>query len=205
MSDTKEMILKTALKLFAKGGYEAVSVSDIAGELGMTKGALYKHYKNKRDIFDCIVERMYAFDAENSRKNGVPTEEFAENPQNFSEISIESVKNFTVSQFMFWTKDEFASDFRRMLTIEQFRNTEIAQLYGKTIAEGVVEYLEDIFREMMTQGVLKKGDPKLLAVEYYSPFFLLVSISDRNCEIVVDLLKKQIDGFFEKNSITKEN
>lgn len=35
-----------------------VSVSQISGELGMAKSALYKHYKNKRDIFDSIVERM---------------------------------------------------------------------------------------------------------------------------------------------------
>ena len=59
MTDTKERILMSALHLFARDGYEAVSVSTIAGELGMTKGALYKHYKNKRDIFDSIVERMY--------------------------------------------------------------------------------------------------------------------------------------------------
>ena len=47
MGDTKEAILTTALQLFAGNGYEAVSVSEIAGALGMTKGALYKHYKNK--------------------------------------------------------------------------------------------------------------------------------------------------------------
>ncbi|MEW9124102.1 MAG: TetR/AcrR family transcriptional regulator [Thermotaleaceae bacterium] len=57
MPDTKERLLLTALRLFAQDSYEAVSVSAIAGELGMTKGTLYKHYKNKRDIFDCIVER----------------------------------------------------------------------------------------------------------------------------------------------------
>ena len=54
MANTKENILVTALRLFAQDGYEAVSVSKIAGELGMTKGALYRHYKNKRDIFDKI-------------------------------------------------------------------------------------------------------------------------------------------------------
>lgn len=64
MTDTKERILESALRLFARDGYEAVSVSMIAGELGMTKGALYKHYKSKRDIFDSIVERMYRTDAE---------------------------------------------------------------------------------------------------------------------------------------------
>ena len=42
-TNTKENILIVALRLFAKDGYEAVSVSRIASELGMTKGALYKH------------------------------------------------------------------------------------------------------------------------------------------------------------------
>ena len=36
MSDTRERILMTALHLFARDGYEAVPVSAIAGELGMT-------------------------------------------------------------------------------------------------------------------------------------------------------------------------
>jgi len=38
MSNRKEEILIAALNLFARDGYEAVSVSQIAGELGMTKG-----------------------------------------------------------------------------------------------------------------------------------------------------------------------
>ena len=59
MSKTKEKILLTALRLFAQDGYEAVSMSKIAGELGITKGALYKHYKNKRDIFDTIFEHVW--------------------------------------------------------------------------------------------------------------------------------------------------
>ena len=56
MGNRKEEILIVALHLFARDGYEAVSVSQIAGELDMTKGALYRHYKSKRDIFDCIVQ-----------------------------------------------------------------------------------------------------------------------------------------------------
>ena len=66
--NTKEKILVTALRLFAVYGYEAVSVSRIAGELGITKGALYKHYKNKRDIFNCIFEYVCQLDVERSRK-----------------------------------------------------------------------------------------------------------------------------------------
>ena len=61
---TKENILIVALHLFARDGYEAVSVSQIAGELGMTKGALYRHYESKRDIFEHIVKRMEQGDGE---------------------------------------------------------------------------------------------------------------------------------------------
>ena len=72
MSDTKEAILIAALHLFARDGYEAVSVSQIAGALSMTKGALYKHYKNKRDIFDHIVARMEQMDAEQAETFQLP-------------------------------------------------------------------------------------------------------------------------------------
>ena len=61
MRNRKEEILIAALNLFARDGYEAVSVSQIAGELGMTKGALYRHYKSKKDIFNCIVERTQSY------------------------------------------------------------------------------------------------------------------------------------------------
>ena len=44
MSNRNDEILIVALHLFARDGFEAVSVSQIAGELGMTKGALYRHY-----------------------------------------------------------------------------------------------------------------------------------------------------------------
>ena len=51
MGNRKEEILIAALNLFARDGYEAASVSQIAGELGMTKGALYRHYKSKKRYF----------------------------------------------------------------------------------------------------------------------------------------------------------
>ena len=69
MGNRKEEILIVALHLFARDGYEAVSVSQIAGELDMTKGALYRHYKSKRDIFDSIVKRMEQQDSEQAREN----------------------------------------------------------------------------------------------------------------------------------------
>ena len=73
MSDTKKSILLSALGLFARDGYEAVPVSAIAGELGITKGALYKHYKNKRIFLTGILSRMERHDAERANEFQMPT------------------------------------------------------------------------------------------------------------------------------------
>ena len=179
MSDTKEKILLTALRLFARDGYEAVSVSAIAGELGMTKGALYKHYKNKRDIFDHIVARMFQVDAERSRQYEVPEEQFDRSPSAYEQVTMENIRRFTLAQFVFWTEDEFASDFRKMLTLEQYRSAEMAELYSSCLVAGPVAYMEDIFREMISSGILNDADPKQLALAFYAPLFLLINMWDQ--------------------------
>ena len=55
--NTKEKILEEALKLFAQSGYMGTSMNDIASKLGVTKAALYKHYKSKQEILDSIIEK----------------------------------------------------------------------------------------------------------------------------------------------------
>lgn len=202
MSDTKEKILITALRLFSYNGFEAVSVSDIAGELGVTKGALYKHYKNKRDIFESIVKRMCESDSERSQKYSVPKEDFDKSPAGYDSVSVESVKDFTVAQYVYWREDEFASYFRRMLTLEQYRSPEMAELYKKCMTSGPVAYLEDIFRGMTERGVLKKADPRLLATEYYAPLFLLINMAEgQSKNEALNILNDFINNFFNQNKI----
>lgn len=200
MSDTKEKILATALRLFAKDGYEAVSVSDIANVLGITKGALYKHYKTKRDIFDSIVERMYETDAKRSSQYDVPKDKYETDSLSYKNVSWESIKQFTLAQFVFWTEDGFACDFRKMLALEQYRNEEIAELYGNCITVGPVLYMEDIFREMIANGIIKNGNAKLLALEFYSPLYLLINASDSSADKsdALRLLNCHIEEFINK-------
>ena len=179
MADTKEKILMTALHLFARDGYEAVSVRNIAEALGMTKGALYRHYKNKRDIFDSIVERMIRVDEERANAHQMPAEKYDTLPDAYENASVENIQKYTIEQFKFWTEDEFASHFRKMLTLEQYRNEEMAELYSQCIVAGPVAYTEDLFRELIKKGVFKREDPKLLAIEFYAPLFLLINMFDK--------------------------
>jgi hypothetical protein len=140
-------------------------------------------------------------DVERAKKYGVPEEEFEDNPLPFKNTSMESLKNFIEETFRIWIENEFARNFRKMLTLEQYRNIEMANLYQKCILP--VSYIEDLFREMIGQGVLKKSDPKLLALEFIAPYHFLISMTSvdesYDMEEYANLLSSHIERFIEEN------
>ena len=172
MGNRKEEILIVALHLFARDGYEAVSVSQIAGELDMTKGALYRHYKSKRDIFDCIVRRMEQQDGEQARENEVPQESIEKTPEEYLNVSLDDFVEYSKSMFEYWTEDDFASSFRKMLTIEQFRSEEMQKLYQQYLVSGPAEYVKDLFKNMEIKN------PEEKAVKFYANMFFYYSMYD---------------------------
>ena len=172
MGNRKEEILIVALHLFARDGYEAVSVSQIAGELDMTKGALYRHYKSKRDIFDSIVKRMEQQDSEQARENEVPEESIEKTPEEYRNVSFDDFVKYSKSMFEYWTEDDFASSFRKMLTIEQFRSEGMQKLYQQYLVSGPAGYVKDLFKNM------KIKDPEENAVKFYANMFFYYNVYD---------------------------
>jgi AcrR family transcriptional regulator len=57
---TRSEIIVAAARLFDYKGFPATSISDIADEVGMTKGAVYFHFRNKEDIALEVVRQHYA-------------------------------------------------------------------------------------------------------------------------------------------------
>lgn len=172
MGQTKERILVAALGLFARSGYEAVSVSDIAGELGMTKGALYKHYRSKRDIFDHIVARMEQQDAARAGEFCLPEGMLSEMEEQYRSASLEALAQYSAAQLHYWTEDAFAAPFRRLLTLEQYRSEELGRLYQQYLAAGPLGYVEDLLTSL---GV---DEPQRQASALYGAMFLFYSMYD---------------------------
>ena len=183
---TKEDILIVALRLFAKEGYEAVSVSQIAGELGMTKGALYRHYESKRDIFDHIVKRMEQGDGEQAEEYDMPADEIESMPEKYGKVSLDNFLEYSKSMFAYWTENDFASSFRKMLILEQFRNEEMQALYQQYLVGGPAEYVKDLFEGMEIEDADKKAEL------FYSVMFFFYSLYDGAKE------KEQVKERFEK-------
>ena len=195
MGKTKEDILLTALRLFARDGYEATSTGAIAGALGMTKAALYKHYQNKRDIFDHIVMRMEELDAQRAKEQEMPEDTLENMPEVYGKTTMEAACRYSKAQFDYWTEDEFAACFRRMLTLEQFRSEEMSGLYQQYLAAGPLGYMADLFAQTLGK---EQQEASALAAEFYGPVFLFYAVYDgaEDPAAVRRAAHGQIDRFF---------
>lgn len=194
--NTKEKILEEALKLFAKSGYKGTSMNEIAAQIGVSKAALYKHYSSKQEILDSIVERMNQMDAERVKEYEMPNGNMEDVIAGYKNTAFDKIKEFTKVQFLHWTKEEFPCYFRKMLTLEQYREPEMEKLYQKYLAKEPLQYIEVIF-----SGITEDSkEAKQLAIEFYGPIFLLYSIYDEtdNKQEVVNMVEQHVERFSER-------
>lgn len=178
MGPTRKKILETALRLFARNGFEAVSTSSIAGELGMTKSALYKHFPDKRAILDDLVEEMLEQHRSEGSASGLATGSVEEAARTYASASPEEMVALGEALFAHWTSDEAAVAFRHMLSLERFRDEGIAHIYDELFVTGPVRYHEAVFAAMVDLGAFRPGDVRQMALDFWSPVFLLMQATD---------------------------
>lgn len=188
--DTKERILEKALELFSARGYDAVSVGEIAKAAGIKAPSLYNHFPSKQAIFDTIVETTAAQYETDTGRIHIHVQDAAQDISAFTEIT-EAVLFEKVRQiFEYSLHNETISRFRRMMTIEQFRSTQLAALYSKRYVDRVLAYHANIFRSLIATGEIRKEDPEVLAMMYVAPVLTLLGICDRQPEREEECLKK---------------
>lgn len=186
--DTKKRILDEALTLFSENGYGNVYVGQIADAVGIKAPSLYKHYKSKRDIFNAILAEMkinYDRQAGLLKMNGSDPSADA---GLFSEISEDELVKTGVGLFMYFVHDEYACKFRKMLTIEQFRDKELALLFSKQYNDAPLSYQSAMFNMLCAGGILEAYDADIMALHFYAPIYMLMTIHDRQPEREEELL-----------------
>ena len=87
-----------------------------------------------------------------------------------------------------------------MLTLEQYREPQMAQLYQNYLASGPLAYMEALFSGML--GDAEKASQT--ALDFYGPIFLLYSIYDgaEDKSQVIKLLEEHMDHFLQEMQIS---
>ena len=92
--------------------------------------------------------------------------------------------------------EPFSANFRRMLTLEQYRDPKLAQLHRDYLAGGPLEYMAAIFRRLTDTD----EEAMQLALDFYGPMYLLYSVYDaaEEKETVAPMLAAHIRRFIAR-------
>ena len=94
ISRRKKEILEASISVFAKKGFHSSCVADIAGELGIGHGTIYRYYKNKRDLFDAVLHQVLGKLAEVVRDEPPTTDSLEEYRDQLQRISLKMMNIF---------------------------------------------------------------------------------------------------------------
>ena len=179
---TKQKILNEALTLFSEKGYSAVYVGDIADAVGIKAPSLYKHYKSKQAIFDSCVEVFSERMEQVRNKLRLPYTPNAE--INYQTASMETIIEIAINLFVFYLQDGVAAKFRKMLMIERYHNSELNELFENLFMDGAVRHEEKIFFDLIDAKIIKKENPHIIALRFYTPIFYLLQKYDMHPDMV---------------------
>lgn len=156
---TKEKIFDVSIDLFSQKGFDAVSVREIAREVGIRESSIYNHYKNKEAILDSIID-YFMSELTLSSPPEEEMEKLMETPELFFEVGGRAfLERMSVPK---------TEKIWRIISIELYHNQKIREFFKKELLEVPINAWEDIFTKMMKKNIIKRVDPKILAYEYFS-------------------------------------
>lgn len=197
--NTKQKILEAALDLFSVWGYEATSISQIAGAVGIRKASLYSHYASKHEILDALVEYVM----EQYDRHSIFANADWDDPgftKDKTALCAETAIRMIQGQISYIVHDPLICRSRKMLTIEQFRNQELRALQTKHNYEDVMKYFMGLMRLLVRQGILKDNDTEIMAAQLCLPISVWINLYDREPEReaeVMELIRRHVRQFFE--------
>ena len=131
-------------------------------------------------------------DGEQATEYDMPKDEKEKMPEKYETVSLDDFVKYSKSMFEYWTEDDFASSFRKMLTIEQFRSEEMQNLYQQYLVSGPAEYVKELFKNM------KMNHPEENAVKFYANMFFYYSMYDGAADKARSQFEQMLDKIAEE-------
>ena len=196
---TKQEILDAALELFSTQGYEATSISQLADAVGIRKASLYSHFESKQAILDALIQTTL----EQYEKHSIFANADWDDPgytEDRKNMTPETAVELVCGHVRYILHDPQISRARKMLTIEQFCNPQMAALQTKRNYTDVMRYCTGLVNFLITQGKLAGQDAPLMAAQFCLPVSVWINLCDREPEReeeVMKLIESHIRQFFE--------
>ncbi len=177
--DTKHRILDEALTLFSEKGYANVYVSDIAERVGIKAPSLYKHYRNKRAIFDAIIDEMNHRFEQQAQALSISGTDPTADAEVYKNMDEDHLIKLGTDLFRYYLHDSYTKRFRKMLTLEQFQDQELARVYSQQYFDMPLSYQGMLLGLMVSQDLLVTENVPIMTLQFYAPIYMLLTVCDR--------------------------
>lgn len=168
---TRDKIMDVALHMFSERGYEAVSIRDICGEVGIKESTLYYHFKNKKDILDSLIEKFREhIDSLLVHVDEITAEPDQKKKKKGDDIGAQMMDSYMMDSYLF---DPFCNLMLRLMMIEQFHNEEVRELYEKTLFTDPYEIQLNVFNRLATVGTIPAEDVEWIVRETHAYMTML--------------------------------
>ncbi|PYI51543.1 TetR/AcrR family transcriptional regulator [Paenibacillus flagellatus] len=148
--ETINQILTVALNLFMQKGYEQTSIQDIINELGgLTKGAIYHHFKSKEEIMQAVIDHL--FKDVDEMLSGVRDDKELNGLEKLRKISRVSLDNPA--------QNEMATAAPNLLRNPKLLAAQIEHI----IEKAVPVYIQPIIEQGMRDGSIRTDYPRELS------------------------------------------
>ena len=197
--NTKQEILEASLELFSVHGFEATSISQIAGAVGIRKASLYSHFENKQAILDALVKDVLDQYAEHSIFAKADWDKY-DDAEDKPTLTPDAATQMILGQVHYILHDPHISKARKMLVIEQFQNTELAKLQTKQNYTDVLRCFTGLVKYLIRSGMLAGDDPEIMAAQLCLPISTWINLCDREPDRepeVMELVSRHIRQFFK--------
>jgi TetR/AcrR family acrAB operon transcriptional repressor len=159
---TRLQIIAAARKVLAKRGVSRTTLAQIAKEAGVTRGAIYWHFKNKPDLFFAMMEQV-SLPLINVIDEAIPAENLGD--------PLRSIQTSMTEILRLIKEDEIARTTFEIVTLKCEYVDEFASLESRVIKTGCdfMEKLTRAYEIARQKGVLREGaDPAQCALETYT-------------------------------------
>ena len=175
---TKERIVYESLKLFSQKGYDGVSMREIAAAVGIKGASIYNHFTGKDDIFQAIFAEMTKHYDKMAAMMSLPTQESEQTIEIYASMELEQMLTMAEGLFLFFTQDEFAVLFRRLLMSEQHKSELAAKYLRNYYIDAPILFQSHIFQGMQQKGIFQSYDAQMMAIHFYSPIYYILNRFD---------------------------
>ncbi len=192
MNDTRDHIIEKAYGLFLSKSYEAVSINDLSNAIGLSKGAIYHHFRSKEEIFMAVIDKYLVFNPIEPNPDQISFSEFID-------LCIQKAEEI-ITKAMNNTQNYIPIDLLSLI-IDSLRHYPGFSEKKNNLVKSDLEEIKKMLDVAIASGEIRSDINTSVMAEIFFTLNIGVArniiLSDMNAESAIAQMREQMNEFYK--------